>query len=153
MPFFVYILGCADDSLYTGKTANLERRLWEHVHGIGGDYTKRRLPIKLLWSEVFPSESQAYVVERMIKGWTRAKKRALINGDFDLLHELSKSAEKRRRGQGAGIACTTSRSCLELRTPFDFARPDLDRDSLRSGCDRLLIAGKPQKNLTHPEWR
>ena len=97
MPFSVYILGCADGSLYTGKTVNLERRLWEHENGIGGDYTKRRRPVKLLWSEVFPSESQAYVAERMIKGWTRAKKRALIEGDFDLLHELSKSSEKRRR--------------------------------------------------------
>jgi putative endonuclease len=97
MPFYVYILGCADDSLYTGKTVNLERRLWEHYDGLGGEYTKRRRPVKLLWCEVFPSESQAYVVERMIKGWTRAKKRALIDEDFDLLHELSKSTEKRRR--------------------------------------------------------
>jgi putative endonuclease len=97
MPFTVYILGCCDDSLYTGKTVDLDRRLWEHEHGLGGDYTKRRRPITLLWAQVFPSEAQAYVAERMIKGWTRAKKKALIDGDFDLLHELSKSKEKKRR--------------------------------------------------------
>ena len=96
MPFTVYILGCSDDSLYTGKTVDMDRRLWEHENGVGGDYTKRRRPVTLLWSEVFPSEVQAYVAERMIKGWTRAKKRALIEGDFNLLHELSKSTEKRR---------------------------------------------------------
>jgi putative endonuclease len=97
MQFTVYILGCVDDSLYTGKTVNLERRLWEHQHGVGSDYTKRRRPVRLLWAEVFPSETQAYVVERKIKGWTRAKKMALIRGDFDTLHELSKSTEKRKR--------------------------------------------------------
>jgi putative endonuclease len=97
MAFTVYILGCADDSLYAGKTVDLERRLWEHEHGLGGDYTKRRRPVTLLWAEVFPSEEQAYVAERMIKGRTRAKKKALIEGDFDLLHELSKSSEKRRK--------------------------------------------------------
>jgi predicted GIY-YIG superfamily endonuclease len=97
MEFYVYILECVDESLYTGKTVNLEGRLWEHEQGMGGEYTKRRRPMKLIWSEVFPSESQAYVAERMIKGWTRAKKFALVKGGFDLLHELSKSSEKKRK--------------------------------------------------------
>ena len=96
-PHYVYILRCADASLYTGKTVNLETRLWQHEHGIGSDYTKRRRPVKLMWSELLPTEYDAYFVERTIKGWTRAKKEALIRGDFDLLHELSKSTEKKRK--------------------------------------------------------
>ena len=95
--FSVYILGCADESLYTGKTVDLERRLWEHEHGLGGGYTKFRRPVRLLWADVFPTEEQAYVAARKIKGWTRAKKWALIKGDFGLLHELAKSTEKRER--------------------------------------------------------
>jgi predicted GIY-YIG superfamily endonuclease len=97
MSFSVYILACSDDSLYTGKTTSLERRLWEHDNGMGGDYTRRRRPVKLLWAEVFPSEDHAYAAERQIKGWTREKKLALAKGDFELLHELAKSTEKKKR--------------------------------------------------------
>jgi predicted GIY-YIG superfamily endonuclease len=97
MPYFVYILRCCDDSLYTGRSPDPERRLSEHNLGIGGDYTSRRRPVVLVWSSPFESEQDAYVVERQIKGWTRAKKEALIAGDFDLLHELAVSSERKRR--------------------------------------------------------
>ena len=97
MPYFVYILRCCDGSFYTGRSPDPERRLSEHNLGIGGDYTSRRRPVELVWSSPFETEQDAYVVERQIKGWTRAKKEALIAGDFDLLHDLAKSSKRRKR--------------------------------------------------------
>ena len=97
MPYFVYILRCSDGSLYTGRSPDPDRRLSEHNLGTGGDYTSRRWPVVLVWSTPFETEQDAYVAERWIKGWTRAKKEALIAGDFDLLHELAKSSETKRR--------------------------------------------------------
>ena len=86
----VYILRCRDESYYTGRTVNVETRISEHNLGKGGDFTMRRRPVRLVWYYDFATEQEAYVVERQIKGWTRAKKEALIAGDFDLLVRLSK---------------------------------------------------------------
>ena len=86
--YYVYILKCADGSYYVGSTADLERRLEEHRTGFFGGYTSKRLPVELAWSENFPTEHEAFVTERQIKGWSRAKKEALIRGDWDGLHEI-----------------------------------------------------------------
>jgi putative endonuclease len=95
MEYYVYMLRCSDQSIYTGKTLDIERRLVEHHLGIGGDYTSRRRPVKLIWCEFFPSEHQAFLVERQLKGWTRAKKEALVKGDFKLLHELARCTKQK----------------------------------------------------------
>ena len=97
MSFHVYILRCSDNSYYTGKAKDLDKRLADHVEGIGSDYTRRRRPVECVWSEEFPDDEQAFDVERQIKGWSRAKKEALIRGDFKLLHELAKSTEKKKK--------------------------------------------------------
>lgn len=89
MPF-VYILKCADGSYYTGQTVDLERRLVDHRAGRYGGYTSTRLPVELVWHQEMPDENQAFELERRIKGWTRAKKEALIRGDFQELHEIVK---------------------------------------------------------------
>ncbi len=101
MLIYVYILECSDGSYYTGKTPDLDRRLSEHEEGVGGDYTRRRRPIKCVWNDVFPDDAQAFEVERQIKGWTHAKKEALIKGDFDLIRKLARSKEKRTRDDGS----------------------------------------------------
>ena len=95
--FYVYILECSDKSYYTGKTPNLERRLSEHQEGVGSDYTLRRRPVRCVWTDVFPDDAQAFEVERQIKGWSHAKKEALIKGDFVLIHKLARSKEKMSR--------------------------------------------------------
>lgn len=95
--YYVYILECSDKSYYTGKTPNLERRLSEHQEGVGSDYTRRRRPVRCVWTDVFPDDAQAFEVERQIKGWSHAKKEALIRGDFDLIHKLARSKEKKSR--------------------------------------------------------
>ncbi len=89
MPW-MYILRCADNSYYVGSTTNLERRLWEHNEGIGARYTARRRPVELAFSAEFPDIAQAYAAEKQVQGWSRAKREALIRGDFDALPGLAK---------------------------------------------------------------
>ncbi len=73
--FYVYILFCSDGSYYTGQTDDLEKRIAEHREGMC-KYTKKRLPIKVVFIQTFSGRDQALVVERQIKGWSRAKKRS-----------------------------------------------------------------------------
>lgn len=92
--YFVYILKCSDDSYYTGVTNNLEKRISEHNSGIIKGYTSTRLPVKLVFSERFSDIHQAIRFEKQVKGWSRKKKEALINRDFDLLVHLSNLKKK-----------------------------------------------------------
>ena len=91
---WMYILECSDGSYYVGSTRDLEVRLWQHQQGLGAQYTKRRLPVELVFSSYFENVADAYGVEKQVQGWSRAKRQALIRGDFDALHGLSKSHGK-----------------------------------------------------------
>lgn len=79
MSWTVYILECADQTLYTGITNDLERRLAQHHAGRGAKYTKGRAPLKLLYQEACENRSLASKREIQIKALSRAKKIALIN--------------------------------------------------------------------------
>jgi len=88
---FLYILRCADGSYYVGSARlGLERRLSEHNNGTYGGYTSKRLPVELVWSQHFPDITDAIAVERQIKGWSRAKKEALIRGDYEQIKNLAR---------------------------------------------------------------
>ena len=88
--YYVYILKCSDDSYYTGITNNLEKRFDEYQFGKKPDcYTYKRRHLELIFNETFNDVLQAIYFEKKIKGWTRAKKEALINGDFNILQILS----------------------------------------------------------------
>ena len=76
---YVYIIRCADDTLYTGWTNDLQSRLDIHNAGKGARYTKSRLPVELVYWEVFDSKQEAMKREHQIKRLTRAKKLRLIN--------------------------------------------------------------------------
>ena len=84
MDYYVYILLCSDNSCYTGHTDNLEARMVAHHLGTIKGYTSSRRPIALVFSEQFSSRQEAFERERQIKGWSRAKKKALIDGDWGL---------------------------------------------------------------------
>jgi putative endonuclease len=91
MPAFVYVLECADSRYYVGSTrGELETRVAEHNAGTFGGYTFSRRPVKLVYSEFFENIMDAVTMERRIKGWSRIKKEALINGDFERIKELAK---------------------------------------------------------------
>jgi putative endonuclease len=89
MKAWLYILKCADGSYYTGSTNNLPLRLTQHRAGAGSVYTRNRLPLELVYAEEFSSDQEAFLRERQVKGWSRAKKDALIRSDFDKLVKLS----------------------------------------------------------------
>lgn len=98
MPYIVYILECSDSSYYTGSTDDLSKRLWQHERGVEpSSYTYSRRPTKLVWTS---EETQYYYDalrwERQIKGWSRAKKEALIRGELDAIHEIVKAERKKR---------------------------------------------------------
>ena len=88
--YFVYILKCADDSLYTGITNNLDVRLAQHKAGSNNNsYTYDKKPIKLIYYKEFSDVLQAIYYEKKIKGWSRNKKWALIRGDYNMLQILA----------------------------------------------------------------
>jgi putative endonuclease len=92
MGAFVYMLRCADGSYYVGCATgdDLWKRVSEHQTGAYPGYTFARRPLELVWSEHFPRITDAIAAERQIKGWSRAKKEALIAGDFERISRLAK---------------------------------------------------------------
>jgi putative endonuclease len=96
-----YILRCADGSYYTGtsRSDDLETRLSQHNAGLFGGYTAKRRPVTLAYSAQFDQITDAIAFERQVKGWSRAKKEALINGEFELLQKLSKRSFAHRSSQ------------------------------------------------------
>jgi putative endonuclease len=95
---WVYILECSDGSYYTGSTIDLERRFFQHASGVGGAaYTRRRLPVKLVFAEEYARVDEAYAREKQIQGWSRAKRQALIARSYESLPNLSGSLYKRRK--------------------------------------------------------
>ena len=88
--YHVYILKCKDESYYTGVTNNLERRLYEHETGYNPtSYTHNKRPLKLLFCEDFLDINHAIAFEKQLKGWSRKKKEAIIEGKWEKLKELS----------------------------------------------------------------
>jgi len=79
---YIYILKCADDSLYTGYTTHLDRRLAVHNSGKGAKYTRVRLPVERVYEESFDSKREAMQREYAIKQMTRAQKLKLIKGEL-----------------------------------------------------------------------
>ena len=90
MFFYTYLLRCTNQAYYCGHTDNLDRRLQQHHDGLIG-YTAKLKPVELVWQGVFLTRAEAIDFELKVKGWTRAKKEALIVGDWDRIKTLSKS--------------------------------------------------------------
>ena len=80
---YFYVLECADDSLYTGYTTNVEKRLATHNRGKGAKYTRGRLPVKLLYQEAFGSKQEAMSAEALFKKRSRQSK-------FNYIAEMQK---------------------------------------------------------------
>ncbi len=92
---YVYLLKCSDGTYYTGVTSNLESRMFKHDSGFYPDcYTYKRRPLELVFYAEFTDINAAILVEKQIKKWSRAKKEALINGDYEALVNLAKKKFK-----------------------------------------------------------
>ncbi len=89
--YYVYILKCRDGSYYVGITSNLWERLLQHQEGFYTEcYTFKRRPVELVFYAEFTNVELAIEKEKQIKKWSRVKKEALINGDFEDLPNLAK---------------------------------------------------------------
>jgi putative endonuclease len=80
--YYVYVLLCKDNSLYTGSSDNPETRFLDHLNGKGAKYTKSHKPLKIIFTQSFPNKSLALKREWEIKSWTRSKKLRELNLDL-----------------------------------------------------------------------
>ena len=96
---FTYILKCADQSYYVGSCVNLDLRMTQHYAGQGSKYTSKRMPVELVFAGEFDRIADAYAFEKQVQGWSRAKREALIAGEFNKLPALSKKDFTRSPGR------------------------------------------------------
>jgi putative endonuclease len=89
----MYILECSDGSFYVGSTTDLSLRLEQHAQGGGAVYTRRRLPVRLVYAEEFERVVDAFAFEKQVQGWSRRKRQALIDGRREDLPEMSRSMQ------------------------------------------------------------
>jgi predicted GIY-YIG superfamily endonuclease len=112
MEFFLYILECADGSYYIGHTDDLDRRMEQHDQGLGCGYTATRRPLKLAHAQGFETREEALAMERKLKGWSRAKKQAYMEGDWAALGLLSKGKHEHQRARGGASTPPAARATL-----------------------------------------
>jgi putative endonuclease len=151
--YYVYMLRCADDSFYVGITNELEIRLGQHEFGLDREcYTFSRRPVALVHASDFQDVNQAIAWEKRLKGWSRAKKKALIVNNWPLIRTLasctnetthlaynssppfdSAQGDKAKpfdsaQGDGSARPSTSALRAFaqddKARKPFDFARDD-----------------------------
>ena len=93
--YHVYMLACADDTIYIGVTGNIERRLAEHTMGVDpACYTFQRRPLSLLWSTTYYNVVEAIECEKKLKRWSHGKKMALASGNWDEIKRLGRKKWK-----------------------------------------------------------
>lgn len=90
MKGYLYILQCADKTYYTGSTTDLNLRFEQHQMGEGANYTRKRLPVLLVYYEEFERIKEAFQREKQVQGWSKKKKEALIQRNRIALKELAK---------------------------------------------------------------
>lgn len=94
----MYILLCSNGSYYTGSTKNISRRLAQHQAGEGANHTKKHLPVKLIYLEVYSRIDHAFYREKQVQKWRREKKEALIYGQHHKLPQLAMAYRDIRTG-------------------------------------------------------
>ena len=142
-PFYVYMLRCGDGSYYTGQTDDMDLRLQQHDTGKIG-YTSTRKPVELIWQGEFETREGAIAFEQQIKGWSRAKKEALIQGDWAQVKVLAKSKTSTR--SELTVAGTPSTSSGRTDSVMRAQNPNLP---VRS--DRNLSVSPDRNSAVRPE--
>ena len=97
MSFWLYIIECADKSLYVGHTDNIDERMRLHDLGVDGSYTASRRPLILVHAQELETRFEALAMERKLKGWSRAKKLAFIASDWNEISRLAKGRHRHER--------------------------------------------------------
>ena len=142
-PFYVYMLRCGDGSYYTGQTDDLDSRLQQHESGNVG-YTSTRKPVALVWQGEFETREAAIAFEQQIKGWSRAKKEALMAGDWAQVKALAKSKTSTR--SALIVAGTPSTSSGRTDSVMRAQNPNL-----RVRSDRNLAVSPDGNSAVRPE--
>jgi putative endonuclease len=119
---YLYILECANGAYYTGSTKYLGLRLQQHQNGEGANFTKKHLPVRLVYYEEFQRIDEAFYREKQIQGWSRKKKEALMSGFVNKLHEL---AECKNETHFRNVVSTSLNKPLDSGSavPFDSPAP------------------------------
>ncbi len=158
-PFVVYLLHCADGTYYVGHTDDLQARLRQHHDGEHG-YTATRKPLTLAWSGEFETREGALAFEQQVKGWSRAKKEALMRGDWDEVQRLAQSrssaaglrqAQPERRGV---VPEPTTTSVRPEPVEGPITRPGLRRAQPERGGvvpRQGRVVSEPTSHTVHPE--
>ncbi|MEO7634892.1 MAG: GIY-YIG nuclease family protein, partial [Sphingomicrobium sp.] len=118
MSFWAYMLRCGNGAYYAGHTDNLETRIAAHRSGALGGYPSKHLSVALVWSQEFADRDTAFAAERQIKGWSRAKKEALIAGDWDAIHLLTMRTPVLRDDASTGSAATQDERVTDPSQPL-----------------------------------
>jgi len=138
-PFFLYMLRCADGKLYVGHTDDLEKRIALHQSGALGGWTSSRRPVELVFADGFATRAGALEREMQVKGWTRAKKEALIARDWQRIHSLARGPD-RTFVRRSTVRPSTARGPDEPAVPtaaLRSGRTDSDAGSGRAGSDSV----------------
>jgi tRNA/rRNA methyltransferase len=136
LDFYAYLLRCSDGHYYAGHTDDLDTRIAQHQAGAIAGYTQKRRPVQLIWADRFPDRDSAFTAERQIKGWSRAKKEALVRGDFDALRELAKRKAVLR----------------DAASPSSAAPQDERQEARTAHAEEGLSPGEgPSRSTAHPE--
>ena len=117
MKGYMYILECANGQFYTGSTKYLDKRIEQHQAGEGANFTRKHLPVKLVYYEEFSRIDAAFAREKQIQRWSHKKKEALIKGDFNKLKELSKSKTKKPKVISTGSITGTTFKISDIESP------------------------------------
>lgn len=128
------MLHCNAGRFYTGHTDDLERRVAQHKAGQIDGFTKAHLPVELVWSQEFVTRHEAKSAELKIKGWSRAKKLALIRSDWDAISRLAKKKCSTSTGSGQADVVLATEALATIRAAARAAHP-------REACGILLGHG------------
>ena len=121
----MYILLCSNGLYYTGSTKDLDRRLAQHQIGEGANFTRKHLPVELVYYEEFNRIDDAFYREKQVQGWSRKKKEALIKGEFNKLHNLSECTNQTHfRNAPDSSSQWESHPSTPLRVPLTKKRGD-----------------------------
>jgi predicted GIY-YIG superfamily endonuclease len=102
--YWTYMLLCADGSYYVGVTSEIDVRIAKHELGVDRRaYTYRRRPVRLVHAETFSSPDEAIQAEKQLKGWSRAKKDALVRNDWNSVRRLARSRTLRQAQGDIGV--------------------------------------------------
>jgi putative endonuclease len=154
--YYTYIVRCSDGSYYTGITNNPKGRVLQHNEGTNSkSYTFTRRPVALVYAAEFFDVYEAIHWEKIVKGWSRKKKEALIQGDWENIAALSKKIFPKKKNN---ITVMLSSPAFALRTafaalrptqsdkggayeaqPYNFAIPKSPRVSTRANCSTSLL--------------